>query len=167
MFIYSLSILFDQIALLSPAEAAFMMIGLFGVVWLLAPLPDGRFRRMTLDHYLFSGWLGEQALYAAFWPFFVVLNLALFGADVLVKAGQLTVSSWDDAHFVLLLPIVWWSLSVWRCSAHTGSRWYGAGARFFTLCVFLEYALKLYIRSEYPRLFFGCEELLLDYGSCF
>lgn len=167
MFIYSLSILFDQIAVMSPAEAVFMLIGLFSIIWLLAPLPDDRFRRITLQPYLFACWLGEQALIAAFWPFFLILNVALFGVDVLVKAGQLTVSSWDDVHFILVLPIVWWTVSVWRCSAHAGSRWFGAGARFATVCVFLEYALKLYIRSEYPRLFFACDELLLDYGSCF
>jgi hypothetical protein len=77
------------------------------------------------------------------------------------------VSSWDDVHFMLLLPIVWWTVSIWRCSAYTRFRLYSAGARLITLGVFVEYALKLYIRIDYPRLFFNCEELLLDYGSCF
>lgn len=167
MFIYSLSILFNQIDLLSPAEAMLIMAGLFVVVWILAPEPDGGFRQLTFKNYLFSCWSGEQGLVAVFWPFFLLLNAALFGVDSLVKSGQLTVSSWDDVHFILLLPIVWWTVSVWRCSAHARFRGYGAGARLITIGVFLEYALKLYIRIDYPRLFFNCEELLLDYGSCF
>ncbi|WP_374089364.1 hypothetical protein [Methylomicrobium lacus] len=167
MFIYSLTILFNQINLLSPAEALFMMAGLFVVVWILAPDPDIGFRSLSYDNYLFSSWIGGQGLSTVFWPFFLVLNAVLFSADWLVKSGQLTVSSWDDVHFVLLLPIIWWTVSIWRCSANTRFRLYGAGARFITVAVFLEYVLKLYIRAEYPRLFFNCEELLLDYGSCF
>ncbi|MEC4747909.1 hypothetical protein [Methylomicrobium sp. Wu6] len=167
MFIYSLSILFNQINLLSPAEALFIMAGLFVIVWMLAPAPDGDFRQLMCENYWFSCWVGGQRLVAVFWPFFLVLNAVLFGADWLVKSGRLTVSSWDDVHFVLVLPIVWWTVSIWRCSARARFRWYGAGARFITICVFLEYALKLYLRIDYPRLFFNCEELLLDYGSCF
>jgi len=167
MFIYSLSILFNQINLLSPAEALFIMAGLFVIVWVLAPTPDGEFRSLSFDNYLFSCWLGGQGLIIVFWPFFGVLNAVLFSADWLVKSGQLTVSSWDDVHFVLLLPTIWWTVSIWRCSPNARFRLYGAGARFITVAVFLEYALKMYIRAEYPRLFFNCEELLLDYGSCF
>jgi hypothetical protein len=91
----------------------------------------------------------------------------LYSADTLAKAGMLTVSSWDDVHLMLLLPIVWWTTAVWRCSANTNLRVWAAFARLLTLSVFFEYGLKLLIRIDYPRIFFGCEELLLDYGSCF
>ena len=85
----------------------------------------------------------------------------------LAKLGLLTVSSWDDVHIMLLLPIVWWSTSVWRCSANTDIRLGSSGARLMIFAVLFEYGLKLLIRIDYPRIFFGCEELLLDYGSCF
>ncbi len=91
----------------------------------------------------------------------------LYTADTLVKMGLLTVSSWDDVHIMLLLPIVWWITAIWRCSANTQFKAYMAGARLVTFAVLFEYALKLLLRIDYPRLFFGCEELLLDYGSCF
>ena len=91
----------------------------------------------------------------------------LYTADTLVKMGLLTVSSWDDVHIMLLLPIVWWITAIWRCSANAQFKAYMAGARLVTFAVLFEYALKLLLRIDYPRLFFGCEELLLDYGSCF
>ena len=68
---------------------------------------------------------------------------------------------------MLLLPTVWWTTAIWRCSYNSQLRALTGGARFLTLVVFFEYGLKLLIRIDYPRLFFGCEELLLDYGSCF
>lgn len=167
MFIYSLSILFDYLDLISPAEALFIMCGLLAVLWISAPAPNGCLRQSNLESYSFSGWTGRQCLVAVFWPFFLLLNATLFGVDWLAKSGRWTVSSWDDVHFMLLLPIIWWTVSVWRCSVHTRFRLSSAGARLITLAVFVEYALKLYIRIDYPRLFFNCEELLLDYGSCF
>jgi len=87
--------------------------------------------------------------------------------DTLVKMGMFTVSSWDDVHLMLLLPTVWWTISVWRCSFNTALIVWVACARWLTISVYFEYALKLLIRIDYPRIFFGCDELLLDYGSCF
>jgi hypothetical protein len=167
MFIYSLSILFNHLDLISPSEALFILGGLLVVLWISAPVSDSGSRQLTFENYLFSCWTGNQELAAVFWPFFLLMNTVLFAVDWLAKSGRWTVSSWDDVHFVLLLPIIWWTVSVWRCSAHTRFRLYSAGARLITLGVFMEYALKLYIRIDYPRLFFNCEELLLDYGSCF
>jgi hypothetical protein len=167
MFIYSIPILFETIRLLSPTEALFIVAGIFIIVWMLTPASKGHAGKLTFEHYLLSGWTGTQALLTVFWPFFLLLNVSLLAADILAKNGFFTVSSWDDVHFVLLLPIIWWTVSVWRCSAETRYRIGGAFARFVTLGVFFEYALKMVIRIEYPRVFFNCEELLLDYGSCF
>jgi hypothetical protein len=167
MFVYSLPILFNQIDLMSVPEALFIIGGLFALLWILAPVCSEEAGRWTRENYLFSCWTGRQGLSAAFWPFFLLLNAALFGVDWLARSGLWTVSSWDDVHFVLLLPVIWWTASTWRCSAHAELRLYAAGARFATLGVFIEYGLKLYIRIEYPRLFFNCEDTLLNYGSCF
>lgn len=167
MFVYSLPIVFGQLDLISPSEALFIISGLFAGLWVLTLAPGEKLGRLTSENYLFSCWTGRQWLAATFWPFFLLLNVVLFGVDWLARSGLWTVSSWDDVHFVLLLPIIWWTVSIWRCSANTGLRLYSAGARLATLGVFIEYALKLYIRVEYPRIFFNCEDLLLNYGSCF
>lgn len=166
MFIYSLPIFFTQIRLVSPTEALIILLGLFVVVYLTAPFVES-YRRQPAANYLFSAWIGSIALRSVFWPFFLILNGLLYGIDMLAKTGNFTVSSWDDMHFILLFPIIWWTIGVWRCSSKTDLRIWAACARIVTICVFLEYALKLYIRIDYPRIFFNCEDLLLDYGSCF
>jgi len=112
-------------------------------------------------------WLGGMSLYKVFWPFFIFLNLSLFAADVMSQTAVITVSTWDEIHSVLFLMIIWWVTSVWRCSGNTQAQMWSVLARFATLAVFAEYGLKLLIRIYYPRIFFNCEEALLDYVSCF
>ena len=167
MYIYSLPLFFTAIGWASPAELLLIFMALFFVLFISAPLCGESLQQKSLDHYLFAAWIGKVALRWAFWPFFLVLNVSLYIADTLAKSGMLTVSSWDDVHLMLLLPVIWWTAAVWRCSANTDWRIYAAGARLLTLGVFFEYGLKLVIRIDYPRIFFNCEELLLDYGSCF
>lgn len=167
MFIYSLPLFFTDIGLASPAELLIIFVALFIVLFISSPLCRGRSLNQPFDNYLFAAWNGNIALRWAFWPFFLILNACLYTSDTLVKAGIFTVSSWDDVHVMLLLPIIWWTTAVWRCSANGHSRIWAAYARLLTLSVFFDYGLKLLIRIDYPRIFFGCEELLLDYGSCF
>jgi hypothetical protein len=167
MFIYSLPLFFTHIGLASPAELLIIFIALFIVLFISSPLRVENSQKQSIGTYLFAAWNGNIALKWVFWPFFLILNACLYTADTLAKAGMLTVSSWDDVHLMLLLPIVWWITAVWRCSANTYSRIWSACARLLTLGVLFEYSLKLLIRIDYPRIFFGCEELLLDYGSCF
>ena len=167
MFIYSLPLFFKSIGLASPLELLIIFMALLVVLFISSPLGGESLQKQSLNKYLFTAWSGSVALMWVFWPFFLILNVSLYAADTLAKMGLLTVSSWDDVHLMLLLPIVWWTTAVWRCSANTSLRVWSACARFLTLAVFFEYGLKLMIRIDYPRIFFGCEELLLDYGSCF
>ena len=167
MFIYSLPLFFAQINLASPLELVIIVMALGVVLFISSPTSDENLRKLALDNYLFAAWSGRVSLIWVFWPFFLILNAGLYGADTLAKIGMLTVSSWDDVHLMLLLPIAWWTTAIWRCSANTSLRAWMACARLLTLAVFFEYGLKLVIRIDYPRIFFGCEELLLDYGSCF
>jgi hypothetical protein len=167
MYIYSLPLFFNFIGLASPLELLLIFTALFGVLFISAPARGENGQKQSLDNYLFAAWTGNVALKWVFWPFFLLLNAGLYTADTLAKAGMLTVSSWDDVHLMFLLPAVWWTTAVWRCSANTPLRVWAAAARLLTLAVFFEYGLKLLIRMDYPRIFFGCEELLLDYGSCF
>ena len=167
MYIYSLPLFFTAIGWASPAELLLIFMALFFVLFISAPLCGESLQQKSLDHYLFAAWVGKVALRWVFWPFFLILNASLYAADTLAKTGMLTVSSWDDVHLMLLLPVIWWTTAVWRCSANTDLGIWAAGARLLTLAVFFEYGLKLLIRIDYPRIFFNCEELLLDYGSCF
>ena len=167
MFIYTLPLFFAEIAWASPVELLMIVVALLLVLFLSAPVLAEKGQQLSLNKYLFSAWVGGVSLRWVLWPFFIVLNISLYVADTLAKMGLLTVSSWDDVHLMLLLPIIWWTTAVWRCSANTTQSIFAAGSRLLTLAVFFEYGLKLLIRIDYPRLFFGCEELLLDYGSCF
>jgi len=167
MFIYTLGLFFTEMAWASPVELLLIVVAMLLVLFLSAPACVENTGQLSLTNYLFSAWVGGVWLRWVFWPFFIVLNISLYVADTFAKMGLLTVSSWDDVHLMLLLPIIWWTTAVWRCSANTTQSIFAAGSRLLTLAVFFEYGLKLLIRIDYPRLFFGCEELLLDYGSCF
>lgn len=167
MFVYSLPLFFSQVGIASPLECLIISLALFGVLLISTVDPIDNINSDASMNYLFASWSGQARLVWVFWPFFIILNASLYSVDVLVKLGLLTVSSWDDVHLMLLLPIVWWVTAIWRCSANTQFKIYSAGARLVTFAVLFEYSLKLLLRIDYPRLFFGCEELLLDYGSCF
>jgi hypothetical protein len=167
MFIYSLPLFFNHIRLASSLEMLIILMALFMVLFISSPFCEDNVQKQVFDNYLFAAWSGNFSLKWVFWPFFLVLNTCLYAADTLAKEGMFTVSSWDDVHLMLLLPIAWWITAVWRCSANTQLRLWATCARLLTLGVFFEYGLKLLIRIDYPRIFFGCEELLLDYGSCF
>ncbi|MEI6146796.1 MAG: hypothetical protein D0531_04825 [Methylococcales bacterium] len=167
MFIYTLPIFFSDIVWASPVELLMITLVLLVVLFLTAPACAENLNQLSLKQYLFSAWIGFVRLHWVFWPFFIIFNISLYVADTLAKTGLLTVSSWDDVHLMLLLPAIWWTTAIWRCSANTTQSIYAAGARLITLAVFFEYGLKFLVRFNYARLFFGCEELLLDYGSCF
>jgi hypothetical protein len=167
MFFYSLPILFNDIQLVSPFEF-FLMLGVaFAVLYFSAPSPELNWQQRPFDSFFLASWLGGISLHWVFWPFFLLLNASLLMADLMAKAGKITVSSWDEIHFVLLFAIVWWTTSIWRCSSKTDARIWPALARLATILVFIEYGLKMLIRIDYPRIFFNCEDILLDYGSCF
>lgn len=174
MFIYSLSIFFTNIQLGTPIELISILLLIFVVLYFSMPLvipPEERavaqLSGSTLYQYLLNAWVGQLNLRVVFWPFFIFLNLVLFITDSLARAGNLSVSSWDDIHFILMTPVLIWTVSVWRNSINSESRFWAAGARLMTLTVYFEYLIKLYIRDEYPRIFFVCKDIMLDYGACF
>lgn len=144
-----------------------MLAAVFIVLYFTAPPPEKNWKPEPFESYLLASWLGGISLHWVFWPFFLFLNASLLTTDLLAKAGKITVSSWDEIHFVLLLTIMWWTTSIWRCSSNTDARIWSGLARMATILVFIEYALKLLIRIDYPRIFFNCEDIFLDYGSCF
>jgi hypothetical protein len=167
MFFYSLPIFFNDINIVSPTECLLMAMALFVVLYISAPIPELNWQTQTYDSFLLAAWLGGASLFWVFWPYFLFLNASLLAVDLLAKSGKLTVSSWDEIHFILLITFVWWVTSIWRCSSNTNGRHWAALARLASFAVPVEYAIKLLIRIDYPRIFFNCEEILLDYGSCF
>jgi hypothetical protein len=167
MFFYSLPIFFDHIRAASPLECLVMALALFGLLYISVPVAEKKWLPFPYDNYLLTAWLGNASLAWVFWPFFMVLNIGLGLTDWLVKSAHITVSSWDDIHFAFFLGVIWWFTSVWRCASNTEWRLFAAFSRFACVAVLLEFALVLYIRIYYPRIFFNCEEALLDYSSCF
>ena len=172
MFFYSLPLFFTQTQFGSPFELFLITLTLFiGLFISTPPYADGYLTTppsiKSLYDYLLYTWYGQLSLSQVFWPFFLLLNLGIFSADYSAKEGWISVSSWDDAHFMFFIPSFFWAIAVWRSSENTQTRTGAAYARLMTIAVFFEYALKLLIRYQYPRIFFNCQESLIDYVSCF
>lgn len=171
MFIYSLPFFFTYTNFGSPLELFAIVVILFVALLLSAPFPDEEFEERpvnaSLYFYFLYAWAGQLSLWRVFWPFFIILNAGLFITDYQTKAGEISVSSWDDLHFMFFFPSIFWSIAVWRSSANTSKKNWAAYARLLTLAVFFEYGLKIFIRSEYPQIFFNCQDRLLDYLMCF
>lgn len=123
--------------------------------------------KLSFYQYLYHAWLGALDLWLVFWPFFIFLNLSIYAVDFLVKSATVSVSSWWSIYLMLLGPIVWWTLAVWRGSSRCSSRIWSGLARLMVLSVYFEYGLKIYVYKELPRVFFNCEDALLNYFSCF
>lgn len=173
MFIYSVPFVFTYLQAGSKFEL--LLVLLFLLTVLLIATPSILVSRdninnnpsMTFHSYLLAAWGGQSKLWIIFWPFFILLNFILFVVDSLARQGNFTVSGWDEVHLILLIPTIFWVLVVWRNSFNTSRRLWAAIARVMTLCVFFEYGLKLIIRIDYPRIFFVCNESILDYAGCF
>ena len=174
MFIYSLVILFTHIQMGSPIELLSIVLFLMVVLYISTPFypaayaeGEGEKSSYSLYQYLLYAWIGHLKLWMVFWPFFILLNISLFLTDWLATHGKFTVSSWDEIHFILATPIIFWTIVIWRNSINTRLPFGGALARLMTLFVYFEFALKLLIRKDYPRVFFACQDILLDYAACF
>jgi hypothetical protein len=77
-----------------------------------------------------------------------------------------TIASWKTVHGMLFLPIIWWTVSVWRCSQHTSHKIFSSAARTITVYLFLEYVLRFIISTQYPSTFFDCRLLIMEFGDC-
>lgn len=171
MFVYSLPLFFTYANLGSPLELFAIVVVLFAALFVSAPFPDEILEDKPFNYplyfYFLYAWAGQLSLWRVFWPFFVILNAGFFITDYQAKAGEISVSSWDDLHFMFFFPSIFWTIAVWRSSANTSKKIWAAYARLMTVMVFFEYGLKLLIRSEYPNIFFECQEKMMDYMSCF
>ncbi len=171
MFINTLPLIFTHSSLFQPIDLVFFIAVLTCSLYVITPAIM-EYWQSDIPHYqevsyLKLAWLGLLPLWKVFWPFFLVINIGLLTIDSLAKSAHITVSSWDTLHFIFVTPMLWWSVSVWRASSLTNLKVWAILARLATMTVFFEYALKLYIRMDFPRIFFNCEELFLDFASCF
>lgn len=171
MFIYSLPILFANIQLGSPLELLLVVLLLLVILYMITPFDANYIHtnptKLNFRSALSAAWVGDLKLYLVFWPFFILLNIILYLIDTITIQGNFTVSSWDEVHFILATPIILWTIMVWRNSLNTNLLLSASMARLFTLAVFFEYGLKLLIRRDYPRIFFSCQNAILDYAACF
>lgn len=171
MFIYSLPILFANIQLGSPLELLLVVLLLLVILYMITPFDANYIHtnptKLNFRSSLSAAWVGDLKLYLVFWPFFILLNIILYLIDTITIQGNFTVSSWDEVHFILATPIILWTIMVWRNSLNTNLLLSASMARLFTLAVFFEYGLKLLIRRDYPRIFFSCQNAILDYAACF
>lgn len=171
MFFYSLPLFFSETHLGSPLELLLLVLTLLVVLLISAPATENYLEEKTanysLYHYVLYAWQGQLSLWRVFWPFFILLNLGIFTADCSAKSAWISVSSWDDAHFMFFVPSIFWTISVWRNSENTSSQFEAGSTRLMTILVFFEYGVKILIRHQYPQIFFDCQENLVDYISCF
>lgn len=171
MFIYSLPLFFTYANLGTPLELFAIAAILFAALLVGAPFPEENLEDRGFNYplyfYFLYAWSGQLNLWRVFWPFFIILNVGFFITDYQTKAGEISVSSWDDLHFMFFFPSIVWTIAVWRSSANTSKKIWAAYARLLTLAVFFEYGLKIFIRSHYANIFFECQEKMMDYMSCF
>ncbi len=174
MLIYSLPLFLTYIQLGTLQEYAVILVFILLLLTIVTPFNSfyaeikwGKISDLSGYQYLFDAWNGQIKLWLVFWPFFILVNVSLYFTDHLARSGSFTVSSWDEVHLILLMPAVFWIISVWRNSVNTQFRISAIGARFVTLVLCFDYLLKLIIRIDYPRIFFQCQDAILDYASCF
>jgi len=169
MFIETFPIIFTYTHLFSLIEAVIFLAAIFILVYFYTPDVDknrASKRGKGLYNFLHSSWQGNSSLWPVFWPFFILVNAILYYIDYRVMNVTYTIASWKTVHGMLLLPIVWWAVSVWRCSANTRYKIWSSAARTITLYLFLEYILRFIISTQYPNTFFDCRLLIMEYGDC-
>jgi len=172
MLINALTILFNFTDLINPWELSLILIATAYAVQLLTSknpyikewgaLPTDT----SLYMYLFTAWQGRLTLLRTFLPFYLILNGTLFYIDYRIENGSYTIASWVTMHIIFALPTLWWTTSVWRCSAYSPNRIWSKIARFLTITVFYEYLLRFIIRFYYPGSWFNCQQLAIEFGDC-
>ena len=172
MFINTLPIIFQYTDAINPLEFLLFSSILFLVLYFSATdaVPETaptRIIKTDFYQYLKQGWLGFMSLPAVFWPFFLIFNLAIFSADYLVKSGTFSISSWGNVHLMLAGPLIWWLVAVWRSQALSRVRLWNAASRFIVSAALVEFLLRIFLRIELPRIFFSCDDLMINYYSCF
>ena len=169
MFINTFPIIFTYTQLFSVFEAIIFLTTIFFLVYLCTPPVNKKWVNKpghSIYQFLHFAWQGNSALWRAFWPFFLLVNSVLYYIDYRIINVTYTIASWKTVHGMLLLPILWWTVSVWRCSANTRYKIWSSAARTITLYLYLEYFLRFIISTQYPNTFFDCRLLIMNHVDC-
>ncbi len=169
MFINTLPIIFTYTSLFNAVEAIIFLSAIFCLVYFYTPACNERWKdRPSKSWYLLlnSAWLGHAALWRAFWPFFLLVNIILYYIDYRISNITYTIASWKTVHGMMILPIIWWITSVWRCSENTSHKLWSVAARSVTLYLVLELILRFFISTQFPHTLFDCRLLVMEYGDC-
>lgn len=170
MFIYTLSSIFAYTNLLSPVYFYILLLLIFLLVFFTVPDCNKLWldpNEKSLYLILQSCWYGQAALWRAFWPFFILANIAFFYIDYRVTNVTFTISSWRTVHVILFFPGIWWLTSVWNCSTNTEKKIWSSCARSVSIYFVIDYCLRLITSYEYPYILFDCKLLMIEYGDCF
>ncbi len=159
--------------LISPWEVILILLATAYIVYFLTPssIPNTDYAADSppdtgIYMYLQSAWLGRLSLMCAFLPFYILFNSVLFYIDYRVANSSYTMASWVTMHIILAIPVLWWTIAVWRCSNNTTRPW-ASVSRFITITVYYEYLLRFIIRYYYPKIWFNCQQLVIELGHCF
>lgn len=169
MFTTTLPIIFTYTHLFNPIELGIFLSAIFGLVYFYTPDPQKSWQEKAGKNwysFLQSAWFGDLILWRTFWPFFLLINGVLFYIDYRIANVTYTIASWKTVHGMVFLPIIWWTVSIWRCSRHTQHKAYSAAARTLTIYLFLELGLRIYITTQFPNTLFDCRLLIMQYGDC-
>lgn len=181
MFILTLPIIFEHTNLLTPLALLLIFTLLLGLLYIITPttksIVESKIIRQSIAqeskhyqqkyHFLYQAWYGNMPLWKVFWPYFIIVNWVLYASDWATRATILSVPTWDNILLVCIVSALWWFIGVWRMSPYCGQRIYAAVAQLLTLALFADFILRIFIRIQYPRIFFDCEGMLFNYSSCF
>ena len=169
MLINSLSLLFAFTSFISWWEALAVGLAIVGLVFSVTaePAEQWEFRTpATLYYYLQWSWLGYLRLKDAFWPFFLLFNAVLFYIDYRIEENTFTVASWVTMHVILLMPLIYWTGAVWRCSDNCSNKLWAVAARWLTVAAYGELVLRYVIYQYYPNILFSCQQMIIQWGDC-
>jgi len=174
MLIHTLAAFFIFTNLISPLEASAILLTTAYITYLLTPkrqvLLTDTPKPLTFPSfymYIHATWLGRESLIRAFLPFFILFNSALFYIDYRAATITYTISSWFTSLIILAIPLIWWTVAVWRCSYNHSNQLGACIARFCTIAAYYEYILRFIIRYYYPQIWFDCQQIVIELGDCF
>ncbi len=154
MFINTLPIIFTYTSLFSLIEAIIFLAAIFFLVYFYTSEINKSWSNKhgnSVYQFLYSAWLGNSALWRAFWPFFLLINVILYYIDYRIMNVTYTIASWKTVHGMLFLPIIWWTTSVWRCSGNTRHKIWSSAARTITLYLYFRIYITLYYQHSIPQ----------------
>ncbi len=174
MLINTLAAFFAFTTVISPLEAGVILLITAYAIYLATAkdnqsIADNTHKPIGAGIYMYihAAWLGRLSLLRAFLPFFVIFNSVLFYIDYRAEMIRYTISSWFMTLVILAIPLIWWTVSVWRCSYNQTHQLITYLCRYLIVLAYYEYILRFMIRYYYPNIWFDCQQIAIELGDCF